>query len=202
MLERVSKVAGAELGAREYLDDFWRRADGLTGSLWKLERLQHFREPDEPSWQAMMAGDWGRALALIEEKRAASKRQVTVADGIENRRVRVVERPVTPYVQWEMHILRIWVETGAQDIRVLDASLVRHLESRTVLPELVILGKQVMYEVRYDAAGDHCGARRIEDTAAVSACHREIAELYAKGEDLLSYFDREIAPLPPPRPEG
>jgi hypothetical protein len=198
MLERVRELPAVTLDAQGYLDDFWRHADQVSGGFWKLERRQTFREPEEPSWLAMTAGDWDRALALAEERRTASKRRVTLRDGRSNRRIRIVEQPVIPYLQWEMQFLRIWVETGAQDIRVVDASAVRHLETHRLLPEIVTLGNSDLYEVLYDETGTHSGGRRIDDTDVIAVCHQEMTELYDKGEDLLSYFDREIAPLPPP----
>jgi hypothetical protein len=202
MLESVRLRPAVELNAKGYLDDFWWHSEKGGGDFWKLERIQHFREPDEPSWVAMNEGDWARALALIEEKRAASKHHVTVNEHSGSHRVRVVERPVTPYLQWEMQLLKIWVETGAQNIRVLDASAVRHLETGGPLPELVILGTTAMYEVLYDDTGTHAGGRRIDDADVIIACRQQLKDLYCKGEDLLTYFEREIAELPPPHTGG
>ncbi|WP_372500395.1 DUF6879 family protein [Sphaerisporangium perillae] len=90
--------------------------------MWKLERAQHFQEPDVPSWVAMIEGDWKRALALVEEMREA----MGSGSGPELRRLRIVHHPVTPYLQWEMQILKLRVEAGAK-IRVLPADAVAHL---------------------------------------------------------------------------
>ena len=117
--------------------------------------------------------------------------------GVESRRLRVVEHPVTPYLQWEMQYFRILAEAG-EDIRVIDASEVRHLEADRLLPEIVILGDQVLFEVLYDADGTAYGARRIDDPKVIKEACREVADLYARAEPLLDYFAREIAPLPPP----
>lgn len=200
MLERIRGLPAVEFDAQGYLDDFWQYSN--QDAFWKLERIQDFREPDEPSWRAMEAGDWDGALALIEEKRAGSTRHVTVSDGASSVRLRVVEHPVTPYLQWEMQVLKIWVETGTQDIRVMDAAAVRHLERTAPLPEVVVLGTETMYEVLYDDTGTHCGGRRIDDRDVIAACRAELHDLFGKAEDLLPYFDQEIAPLPPPKPGG
>ncbi|WP_424534622.1 DUF6879 family protein [Sphaerisporangium viridialbum] len=194
MLDRVRDIPGHHLGASAYLDDFWPYF-GRVGDqvLWKLERIQHFQEPDVPSWAAMAEGDWDRALALVEELRPA----IMAAPGPESRRLRIVDRPVTPYLQWEMQILKIRVEAG-EKIRVLPVDSVIHLETTVELPEVVILGSLTMYEVLYDDTGILSGARRIDDQSVLDACRAQLAELYDKGEALLSYFDREIATLPPP----
>ncbi|MBG0828961.1 hypothetical protein HS041_14395 [Planomonospora sp. ID67723] len=197
MLDRVRAAPGRLLDAAAYLDDFWPRFGRLGDEpFWKLERAQHFREPDVASWSAMVAGDWERSLVLVEEMRA----DIASASGPELRRVRIVEQPVTPYLQWEMQILRLRAEAGER-IRVLPAKSVAHLEaSGTRLPEVVLLGSLAMYEVLYDRTGTLSGARRIDDPDLLGSCRAELSRLYDQGEDLLNYFDREIIPLPPPKP--
>jgi hypothetical protein len=198
MLESVRSLAGLELRPQEYLDDFWPHFQQIDDVLWKLERIQDFREPEEPSWVAVMAGDWDRALDLIEDKRQESLRLAERSHGFANRRLRIVEQPITPYLQWEMQILKIRVETGEQDIKVLDAQAIRDIERDRPLPELLVLGRAVMYEVLYDETATLSGARRIDDPAVIRACRQELDRLFEKGEDLLVYFDREIASMPPP----
>jgi hypothetical protein len=197
MLERVPALMGPEFGPAEYLADFWPHFERIDDVFWKLERIQDFREPEEPSWVAMMEGDWDRALALAEATRNGNPQEAEFPEGLIRRRVRIVETPVSPYLQWEMQMLKIRGDAG-EHIRVLDAQAVKHLELERPLPELVVLGTSTMYAVLYDETGTLSGARRIDDPHVVEACRRELSEIYAKGEDLLTYFEREIAPLPPP----
>ncbi|WP_377239162.1 DUF6879 family protein [Planobispora siamensis] len=188
---------GLPLDATAYLDDFWPRFQRIGDEpFWKLERAQHFREPDVPSWTAMVEGDWDRSLVLVEEMRAGVASGS--GSGPELHRLRIVEQPVTPYLQWEMQILRIRAEEGER-IRVLPAKAVAHLEAVAELPEVVLLGSLTMYEVLYDGTGTLSGARRIDDPVLLSDCRAELAQLYDQGEDLLGYFEREIAPLSPPK---
>lgn len=146
-----------------------------------------------------MEGRWADALALHEEDRSYARAEFlrNRENGVEFRRLRIVERPVTPYLQWEMHFFKILVQEGI-DVRVLDASHVRDLERERPLPELLVHRDQVLYQVRYDELWTPCGARRIDDPQVVGAVFEEIADLWAQSEPLLDYFDREIAPLPPP----
>ncbi|RMI45111.1 hypothetical protein EBO15_11130 [Actinomadura harenae] len=118
--------------------------------------------------------------------------------GRESHRLRIVERPVSPYLQWELHVLQVRAESGVQDIRILDAAELTGLEAEHHLPELVFLGTTVMYEVLYDSDGTHSGGRRHDDPEVIHACHRQLVELHGAGERLLTYFEREIAPLPAP----
>ena len=166
---------------------------------WKLERRQTFREPGIPSWEAFAAGDWDRALELNARERDTVRAKVAEDKSleVESRRLRVVEHPVTPYLQWEMQYFRLLAEAG-EDLRVIDAPSVRRLEADRLLPEIVILGHRVLFEVLYDAEGTAYGARRIEDPQVIASACREVSDLYAAAEPLLDYFTREIAPLPAP----
>ncbi|WP_344905879.1 DUF6879 family protein [Actinomadura meridiana] len=87
---------------------------------WKLERRQTFQEPDDASYQAFVRGDWEEAQRIENDGRDALRRRF-VEQGFVLRRVRVVESPITPYLQWEMRALRVRAEAG-EEIRVLDAS--------------------------------------------------------------------------------
>lgn len=113
------------------------------------------------------------------------------------RRLRVVEFPVTPYVQWELHVLRLRVDAGDR-IRVLDARAIADVERKRPVPEVVILGDAVMYEVQYDAEGNADGARRYGDPALIAETSAGFDVLYARAEDFRDFFAREIVPLPPP----
>jgi hypothetical protein len=117
----------------------------------------------------MSEGDWDRSLRLVAEMRASAAREFRDGPGFEMRRLRVAEHPVTPYLQWEMQVLRVRAEAGEQ-IRVIAAGAVSHLEASRPLPELVVLGTQVLYEVLYDATGTLTGARRITAPEVVAAC--------------------------------
>src|SRR5689334_20001426 len=124
-----------------YHADFRRVYESGIRHLNKLERGQNFKERGFASWEAFAAGEWDRALSLIQEKRDVYARQFRTAArlGILERRLRVVEFPVTPYVQWELFVLRLRVELG-DHIRVLDARDIADIEQSRPVPEVVILG--------------------------------------------------------------
>jgi hypothetical protein len=206
MLDVLHELPARELGLESYKADF-RRHFWTVGVSWKIERRQSFQEPGNPSWEAMAAGDWDTSLKLVEEMRAPRMRHQRELDarGIAQRRARVVSMPISPYLQWELHALRLWAELGEQ-IRVLSATVVRDLETTGELPEVVVLGdasaaQPVMYEILY-REDRLAGARKFTDPELIAACRAEIAALWSKGEDLLDYFERVIAPLPPPAPQG
>jgi hypothetical protein len=182
-----------------YHADFHRFHGSGIRFLRKLERGQNFKERGFSSWEAFATGEWDRALSLIDEKRDVYTRQFREAArlNILERRLRVVEFPVTPYVQWEMFVLRLRVELG-DNIRVLDARKISDIEKKHPVPEVVILGDIVMYEVCYDDDGNAAGANRFADRALIRETSAGFDALYERGEDFRSFFDREIVPLAPP----
>ncbi|MEV0307196.1 DUF6879 family protein [Nonomuraea fuscirosea] len=188
----VADADGLVLDVPEYQARFERDHAACTEPMWKLERAQVFYEPDVASWRAMMDGDWGRSLALIE--RVAGP----LADYFRHRqpvrRVRVVELPVTAYLQWEMHILALRARAGSP-CRTVPAERVAALDP---LPELVIFSPSLMYEVLYDRHGGGSGGRRITDAEVVGPCLRAVRGLFDEGEEVDAFHEREVAPLPPP----
>ena len=191
---------GVRLDQERYERDFgaslWQ-ADGAD--CWKLECLQDYAETGFPSWEAFMAGDWDRALALYEEERAGIEAFLGELQRHRSRfyRVRVVAEPVTPYVQWEMHCLRLRAQCG-ELVRIVGQSAVSALEAAGTLPELVSLCGRVLYHTLYDDRAEPDGAVRYADPDLVAAYEDFAHGLYESGEDVESYFLREIAQLPPP----
>jgi hypothetical protein len=199
MLDRIRQITGDVLDHRTYHEDFASEVAELRGVLWKLERSQTFRELSDPSWDAFMAGDWKRALSLLEKDREAVRADArhNASKGLSIRRVRVVDDPVSPYVQWELHALRMLAQEGF-GVRVIRAAQLASLEARNQLPEVVVIDYRILYEVQYEPDWTPCGARRITAPDVIRAAAREIARLYELGESLLSFFERELAPLPAP----
>lgn len=198
MLDRLPDLPATPLERSAYHAQYRSAYEG-GGVFWKLERAQTFQEPGDPSWEAFAAGDWATALELNEADRTEAEAMAAKDrdSRMETRRIRVVEHPVSPYLQWEMQFLRLLAEAG-QSLRVLPAARVAHLEQRRPLPEVVLLGDRALFLVRYDSAGKADGAWRVDDRRAIAETTAELADLFASGEPLLDYFHREIAPLPPP----
>jgi len=197
--ELLASYRGTPLGQAEYQQDFGERIWlAESADSWKIERLQAYDETGFPSWEAFVAGDWPAALALIEEERQgfAEFYRRFAARGAAFRRIRIVEAPISPYVQWEFQVLRLRAECGER-CRVLDADRVAELEIDGPLPELVSLCGRTLYRTLY-AGGVPAGATRFTDPDLIGRYERFAERLYASGEDLATYFQREIAPLPPP----
>ncbi|MER7009567.1 DUF6879 family protein [Dactylosporangium sp. NPDC000555] len=135
----------------DFDQDFWSIEEG---DFWKLERQQHFREPGDNSWRAFAEGNWSEALRLLEARRddLADYYRRIAAHGFATFRVRVVEQPIIPYLQWELHLLRARERAGAL-IRVIGPDKIAELEFDGLVPEFATLGSTVLYEPVYDEQG-------------------------------------------------
>jgi hypothetical protein len=200
MLDRIRETDGTRLDRSAYHGQMRVETERVNGTAWKLERSQLFTEAaDDPAWQAFKSGNWSKSLGIFEDERGslAAEAAKYARQGSKFCRLRVVEHPVSAYVQWEMHSLKITDEAG-MPVRVLAADAVRDFERELPLPEVVILGTRVLYEVCYDDQWAAHGARRIDDPVVISHAAADMAELWRQAEPLSAYFKREIAPLPPP----
>jgi len=199
-LAEFELLGGVRLPLGEYRKEFRDAQWAIPGQeSWKLERRQHFREPGFASWEAFAQGDWDTSLRLLEGEREYLKEFSAKATrlGITLYRVRVVEEPIDPYLQWELHLLKLRAECG-ELIRVLPVGRVSTHEADRPLPELVTLGSSTLYHVLYDDSGELTGAVRVTEPSAVASAARLARNLYDQGENLAAFFDRVIAPLPPP----
>jgi hypothetical protein len=200
MRDLLGASPGERLGLEAYREDFRHRDFAVDGcDSWKLERRQDFREPGDPSWEALARGDWERAARLIEARRGELLDLSRLAARHDCRllRVRVVEQPLTPYLQWELHLLRVRAECG-ELIRVIGPERVAAYEYDGPVPELVTLNDDTVYEILYDAEGVLAGAVRYLDRASRDRVAARIEELYVLGEDIDTFFAREVAGLGPP----
>ncbi|MEV4972777.1 DUF6879 family protein [Streptomyces scopuliridis] len=196
----LADATGDRLELDAYLEDFDKHFWHAGGAgFWKLERRQTFREPGVKSWEAFFRGEWGKALSLISEQRGHYERYFRkIADhGFGLHRVRVVEEPISPYLQWELNLLRLKEQCG-EDTRVVGPHGIALLESDGALPEIAIIGSSVLYEIMYDGDGNLTGGMKYTDGAAIAECKRIILDIYESGERLGSFFERRVASLPAP----
>ncbi|MEV8286524.1 DUF6879 family protein [Streptomyces niveus] len=140
---------------------------------------------------------------MIAEQRGHYERYFQkIADhGFGLHRVRVVEEPVTPYLQWELHLLRLKEQCG-EDTRIAKESDLSSIETGTRLPEIAIIGSSVLYEIIYDGDGTLTGGIRYTDEELISECRRIVRGIHGSGEQLESFFKRRVISLPPPAVEG
>ncbi|MET8362205.1 DUF6879 family protein [Micromonospora sp. NPDC005194] len=199
-------LGGAErqrLSLAEYDADFYATVESTDGPILKTERIQTFREPGSPSWEAYADGRWEDALRIAAEPNpelvAFFKHLDQLGSGL--RRLRIVELPLTPYLTWELHFLRYRAQAGEQ-IRVLDARSVSDWEAAAgTVPELMVVGRRAVYEVLYDSSGTPTGAEKSVEPMVVQACRTEVLGLLEKAEPFESFFVREVDGTRPAGPQ-
>lgn len=204
MTNDLDPTTGEHLDNEAFYEDFnnhfWN-----TDHFWKLERIQHFAEPTNPSWEAFNQGNWEEALRLHEARIPGllDYHDQCREYGITTRRIRIVEHPLDPYLQWEMHLLFLRDATGGP-ITVLPQHAVAHLENETTtkpnqpLPEICGMNDTVMYNTTYDANGVLNGAIKYTDPTIIAPWRRLTFRLFEQGEPMGRYFLRTVKPLPPP----
>ncbi|WP_328466804.1 DUF6879 family protein [Streptomyces sp. NBC_00448] len=199
MFDSFAAARPERLDRPAYHAEFYRIFSSGIRHMNKLERGQHFKERGFASWEAFAAGEWDAAIRLIEDRRDSYAEQVREARrlGVLQRRPRVVEFPLTPYLQWELYVLRVRTQVG-DPIRILDARTIAAIEQRHPVPEVVVLGDVAMFEVKYDADGNADGVNRFTDPALIAETSAGFDTLYARAEEYDAFFAREVAPLPAP----
>lgn len=191
---------GDLLSLKAYRQDFAEReAVGRVEASWKMERNQAFREPGNPSWVAFENGNWNEAMRLLEHGRRSLREYQAAVDARRNvnYRVRVVEEPITPYLQWELNSLRVRAELGER-IRIVGPQSIAGLESNSPLPELITFGRDTLYRILYTEEGELRGGIRVTDPTCVDRVTEFVEWLYRNGEDIQPFFERRVARLPPP----
>ncbi|MEU2940924.1 DUF6879 family protein [Nocardiopsis alba] len=194
MLDTIDGLIGESLELDPYLDEFDGRLASLRNAeVWKLERQQVFHQPESESWLAFRDGHRDDSLRFLEDNRASLREQFTelARAGCVLRRTRVVEKPFMAYLLWELHSLHLRAQCG-EDIRIISAEPLAVWEQERPVPEIVGLGDEVMYRIRYDDQGVLQGGVRFTDRAVITRCRAEVAALHQAGEDLRSYFPREV----------
>ena len=191
-------VRGDWLSPEEYRSDFFSRFWRIDrDDCWKLERIQSFQEHGSASWDAFSSGDRGRAFQLIQERRSTlAEHYRRVADtGFTLYRVRVVEEPISDYLQWELQSLCQRAELGERIGVVGGERIARYESDGRTLPELVTVGSEATYQVHYDDHGVHTGATLSTDADLCARWRELIQRLHVSAEDVTRFVGRKAAAL-------
>lgn len=203
MLSSIRSVPKSYLALDDYIADFAAKSKDLDGDIWKCERAQYFREPGNSSWESFVAGRWKESVRTAQESlpELTAYYAELAEHGSRFFRVHIVELPLTAYLRWELHVLRVRARAGER-IRISSPEVTAPVESHHgTIPELVLLEGAAGYVVDYGDDGAPRGADRFIDAGAITSSRGLLSDLYDRSEDFEEFFLREVEPLGPPRPE-
>lgn len=205
MTYQLDQTTGTTLNNEDFYEDF-NNHFWTCDQFWKLETAQHFAEPGNPSWQAFNAGDWNEALRLHHERieDLLDYHEQCGEYGITTKRVRIVKEPITPYLQWEMHLLFLRDTTGGPT-RILPGNQFAPFEkdcynrpTDPLFPEICGMDNTVMYEHHYDQHGVMNATTKYTDLDTITKFKHLTDALYRDAQPIGPYFHRHIKPLPAP----
>lgn len=196
-MSSIQDVGGwARLDRVQYLRDYSEvRAMHASDSL-KLEAAFEFSEPSNTSFRAFEGGDLQSALTSMTEMR---KGMVEEYDGLKQRgvvprRLRIVPSgALTDYLEWELQVLFLRALAG-EDIRV-GLECPRELKFEAgIIPELLFIGDQILWQVLYDTeTRQNIGAlRAIAEPAVLTSLWLTLGEAQRNSEPLLDWLPRNV----------
>lgn len=158
---------GPRLGRSAWLAMLEERFLDLTSAYFQYERLQDYQEPDNPSFDAFRAGDVPLARALLTDvvaREEADFRRLCQRNA-PYVRVHTVDRPLTPYLRWELDVYQVLARYGQRILIVdLDASSPREFVDSY---DFLLFDDATVMVQDYGQDGRFCGGWRTDDPALV-----------------------------------
>lgn len=157
------------LTEEEFGERFEREWERLTSRFFKFERLQEYRVPDDPSFQAFERGDLEEARRRDRENILAQKPlyDAAHAKGVILVRVRVVELPLSDYLRlYELPSYRVSAACG-EEIRITRADQHQELLTTTRLSDFIAFDDRVVLVNKYDEGAAPDGAWLVEQPQLV-----------------------------------
>lgn len=109
-------LSRTETEAHKLWDQYWH---DMRQEWFKVEVLQDYTgEDDSPSLRAWLKGDKDQGLALLKQTTHSGwteRCKEKSGQGVLMRRIRVIEKPYTPYTEWELEFYKhINIPNGEQ----------------------------------------------------------------------------------------
>lgn len=142
---------------RDEAGKLWRQYwDDMNQEWFKIEVLQDYSgEDDSPSLRAWLAGDKQKGLELLKQEAQSNgwrkMCQQKHEQGMLMRRIRIVEKPFTPYTEWELEYYKLSNIPGGEQVFIVDKKDVKGLN----LPsgDLMMFDNQRVAICAYDETG-------------------------------------------------
>lgn len=137
----------------------------------KIEVLQNYTgEDDSPSLRAWLAGDKQKSLKLLAQTAHNSWRRQCkrkYEQGVGMRRIRIIEKPYTPYTEWELEFYKIVNIPGGEQVFTVDKVDVADLNLPT--GDLMMFDNRRIAICAYDETGRMTRQTFYDETDDISA---------------------------------
>lgn len=145
-------------------DDIW---DVTRGQILKLETRQSYREPGNPSFEALEEGDFDKALQLLPKARCEDIElyQALSERNVDFIRCRPIVKPITEYLRWELECYRFNAKHGER-IYFLDRSGVF---DELALHDFMVFDRHVAFVHDYDQIGELRGGWVVNEPSKIDA---------------------------------
>lgn len=138
--------------AQQHWQHYW---DDMHQEWFKIEVLQDYAgEDDSPSLRAWLAGDRKTSFDLL--KQTTHNGWLTMCQekhsaGVLMRRIRIIEKPITPYTEWELEFYKHINIRGGEQVFLVDHEAVKGLD----LPsgDLMMFDNKRVAVCAYDKTG-------------------------------------------------
>jgi len=160
----------------EFLKEAHSAWNKLSGRFFKLEELQSFAEPGDPSFEAYRRGDRIAAARLIKSRVAKQGIMYgsALSRGVKLLRVRIVDLPITPYLSYEWPAYHVNATIG-ETILVPEPALISDLRHDRRMKDFLLFDDFLVLLLHYDSAGVFVGATPITDSERVQE-YKEFSE--------------------------
>lgn len=189
LIDALSRLTWERLDRAEYFTDYLRKREASSADSIKLEVAQVFREPGDRSFDAFECGDLASSQEAMQDKRDAARKEFSrlALRRIAVKRIRVVETPLTPYLEWELQVLLHRAEMG-EDIRVAP-ELPGGFSGAEIPnpPELLAIGTEVLWRVLYEPNGGSIGAYRAMPDSLLKEIYEEVDSFHGESQELAEW---------------
>lgn len=165
----------------------------------KLETRQAYREPGNPSWDALDASDFERALKLLPDARAEDVdlyRNLAQRD-VSFIRLRPVVFPLSAYLKWELHC---YVFNAAQGEQIYFVEYEKHraLFENNLRHDFMLFDDLLGLIHDYDADGLIRGGWETTSPPDIAALTALFEQLLHSAEPFMEFLTRRGVQLPVP----
>ncbi len=181
-------IAASNYG--EVFDALWRR---LQRSFVKIEFVQEYSQPGNPSYEAFKAGNNQLALALFADSLLGDAKYLDdiPGKGIAYTRIRVVGSEISKYLAFELETYRISALYG-QTILIVDDAPDLSLTTLSASGDFMIFDDFGVLDLHYDDSGTFEGADLIDDNMRIQAFADRAVSLRMKSMSLGDYGRKRL----------